>query len=192
MKYLTLFIIALLGVATSLKAQQKKTLYQFDANAFMNDDRAAYKTGVGFTAGVYWPLSPSFNLGPAVSADFLKLRSTSANYTPVSVRLVVVWFPEKLMNSIIPLPAWSLLYFKTGLGHAFNYSAISDKDLLNSSSFDFGFMLPAKTKVISLHAGLATYGVKTNGVFTGADNSVVPTLGISYNLFGYKKQEPAQ
>jgi hypothetical protein len=44
-------LIALLFIATySLHAQEKKTLYQLDANAQLHDDGSIYHSGVGFAA----------------------------------------------------------------------------------------------------------------------------------------------
>lgn len=190
MKNLLYLITALLCINFSVLAQEKKTLYQFEAYGLINDNDAVFKSGVGFTAGAYWPLSPSFNLGGAASVDFTGIRATNTNYTPVSARLAVIWFPEKLFNKIIQTPAWELFYFKTGLGYAFNSSPITETGEPNSSSFEIGFMFPAKTKAFSVRYGLVGYGIKKNRDLTLGDNGLLSTFGVSYNLFTHKNKQP--
>lgn len=190
MKNLLYLITALLCTNFSAAlAQEKKILYQLEAYGLINDHDAVFKPGVGFTAGAYWPLSPSFNLGASAAVDFTGIRATNINYTPISARLAVIWFPERLLNQIVPTKAWHLLYFKTGLGHAFNYSSVTDRETPNSSSFEIGIMFPAKTRAFSLRYGLAAYGIKKNRDLTLGDNGLLTTLGISYNIFTYKNRQ---
>jgi hypothetical protein len=183
-------LIALLFIATySLHAQEKKTLYQLDANAQLHDDGSIYHSGVGFSAGAYYPISPSFNMGPTLAADFISAGNPSRSYNPISVRFTTLWFPEKLLNSIVPASFWRIMCFKAGLGHSFNYDSSTDKMVINSAYFDLAMMFPVKTRNINVHLGLTAIAVK-NYIGGSQPNATLTTLGVGYNLFKYKTKTP--
>jgi len=150
MKTLSSIIALLFLVVFSLHAQQKKQIYQLEANAQLHNNGSIYHSGVGFAVGAYYPISPSFNIGPTLSADFISAGNPSRSYNPVSIRFTTLWFPENLLNKIAPTKAWSMLYFKAGLGHSFNYDSSTDKLVLNSAYFDVAFMLPCKNTCYKL------------------------------------------
>jgi len=186
MKTLFCLITALL-FNTFLFAQEKKTLYQIQASALLKPEESIFNSGFGVAAGAYYPISPSFNMGPALSADFIGLRNTSSSYNPVSIRFTTLWFPEKLMNSILPAPIWSAIYFKGGIGHSFNYGNIADKLLLNSVNIESGVMLPVKKRRINIHVGVNAFILKRY-IGGSQPNSAFTTIGIGYNWFKYKNK----
>jgi hypothetical protein len=184
MKIFYAAIAFLLLNAVQTTAQQKSTLYQVEVNAQISDQGdAAFKSGAGLTAGVFFPLSPSFNLGPTLSADFMGIRNSSQNYSPVSARLNVIYFPEKLLNKLMENPNWASIYFKAGMGHSFNYANISGKGAINSAYFDLAFMFPLRDRQINIHAGITTFALNRNN---GNNNGALTTIGIGYNWFRYK------
>jgi hypothetical protein len=168
-------------------AQQKSILYQIEANALINNRDAAFKSGAGLTAGVFFPLSPSFNLGPAFSADRVGIQNSVDKYNPVSARLTLIYFPEKLLNKLLENPNWASIYLKAGVGHSFNYAAITNKQTINSAYFDLAFMLPLRNRTFNIHAGITTFALNKSGInVAGSNNGALTTIGIGYNWFKFK------
>jgi hypothetical protein len=180
----TYFLIAFLLLSSVLRAQEKKTLYQLEANAQLHNSGSIYKTGAGVAAGAYFPVSPSFNLGPMLTADFLRIGSPSRGYNPVALRFATIWFPESLMSKIAPSPVWSAMSFKAGLGHSFNYDITTERVLFNTAYFDVAFLLPTATRQINVHVGFSSFGVKEFADGSRPDPTLY-TIGLSYNF--YKK-----
>lgn len=181
-------LVAAITFYSNLYSQQKKTLYQLEANALINNRNSVYKTGAGIAASAFYPLSPSFSMGPSLSADFLRMQNSEEKYNPLSARLAVVYFPEKLLNSIVTNPNWASIYFKAGLGHSFNYAAITDRSVVNSAYFDLAFMFPLRNRKFNFHAGITTFAIKENNSNLAGNNSItLTTFGVGYNWFKYKK-----
>lgn len=176
--------VALITIFSVVHSQEKHTIYQVKAQALFAGDDAVFKSGAGVSAGAYFPVSPSFNMGPTVAADFSGIKGSSESFNPVSLRFTVIYFPIKILRAILGDTANGLVgfNFKAGIGHSFRNPGIVDDLALNTADFDIGYQFRGKASALGVHFGLTSYALKQNYIeAAGRNNGLLTTLGLSYN-----------
>ncbi|MES2426032.1 MAG: hypothetical protein V4560_03630 [Bacteroidota bacterium] len=166
-------------------SQDKKTIVALNGSAMFSRSGSIYNNGYGANGAVYFPISPSFNIGPELSyAHILSGLSTGPNHLdPVSVRMQLLYFPERLLSKNVKTSSTFLkgLYFNAGIGHSFSSSAFTDDILLNTASWGIGYLMPVKENAINIQLGINAFSPNSNFTDQQISRSGLYSITIGYS-----------
>jgi hypothetical protein len=161
-----LCILLCIMISFASYSQDKKTIVALNGSAMFSQSGSIYNNGYGANGAVYFPMSPSFNIGPELSyAHILSGLSTGSDHLdPVSVRLQLLYFPERLLSNNVKTSLAFLkgLYFNAGIGHSFSSSAFTDNILLNTANWGIGYLIPVKENAINIQLGVNVFSPNSN------------------------------
>lgn len=176
-KIISFVFVCFLLFVTKAFGQQNKGFLQVGLSGLFGSQKSIYQNGYGVNAAQLWAISPSFNLGPELSAYSISSRLGSNNLQAFSTQFDVYYFPKKLIEGITKKESTFLngFYFCLGIGHNFKTNDVFDNNVLNAAHFGLGynfcgsscpFYVSLCANSFALSPGFTDEQVKNNGIFT--------------------------